>query len=141
MFYGNCIILKDTLELRGILADIGYKILLDADTKHSALLTTKKAVIGLPTEDFYSDGTKWTLDAFIRGNPQFYNCRENEQLFIALAAISDGYHQLYRWGINLKTKEWLQFTPDVKLSELRNYVYVTREEIIDKFDTYPQSYE
>lgn len=134
MFYSNCIILKDTLELRGILADIGYKMQLDANTKYSALLTTKKAVVGMPTEDFYSDGTKWTLEAFIQGNPQCHNCKNNETLFIALAAIGDGYPQLYRWMIHKKTGEWAQWTLDFKLSELDNYRFATREEVIDKFE-------
>lgn len=133
MFHNNCIILKDTPELRGILADIGYKMQLDANTKYAALLTTKKAAIGLPTEDFYSDGTKWTLEAFIRGNPQYYNCRENEKLFIALAAISDTYPMLYRWMINDKTGEWVQRTPDAKFSELDNCRLASAEDVILKF--------
>lgn len=133
MFHNNCIILKDTPELRGILSDIGYKMQLDANTKYAALLTTKKAAIGLPTEDFYSDGTKWTLEAFIRGNPQFYNCRENEKLFIALAAISDAYPMLYRWMINGKTGEWVQRTPDAKFSELDNCRLASAEDVILKF--------
>lgn len=139
MFYNNCIILKDTLELRGILADIGYKMRLDANTKYSALLTTKKAVVGLPTEDFYSDGTKWTLEAFIRGNPQFYNCRKNEALFIALAAISDDYPMLYRWMINNKTGEWIQRTPDENFSGLTGCRFATAEDVILKFEDW--SYE
>lgn len=134
MFHNNCIILKDTLELRGILADIGYKMHLDANTKYSALLTTKKAVVGLPTEDFYPDGTKWTLEAFIRGNPQFYNCRENEKLFIALAAISDAYPMLYRWMVNDKTGEWVQRTPDAKPSELAKCRFASTEDVISKFE-------
>lgn len=133
MFHNNCIILKDTLELRGILADIGYKMQLDANTKYSALLTTKKAVIGLPTEDFYLDGTKWTLEAFIRGNPQFYNCKENEKLFIALAAISDVYPMLYRWMINDKTGEWIQRTPDAKFSELDKCRFASANDVILEF--------
>lgn len=133
MFYNNCIILKDTLELRGILADIGYNMQLDANTKYSALLTTKKAVVGLPNEDYYSDGTKWTLEAFIRGNPQFYNCIENEKLFVALAAISDVYPMLYRWMINDKTGEWIQRTPDAKFSELDKYRFISADDVILKF--------
>lgn len=133
MFHNNCIIFKDTLELRGILADIGYKMHLDANTKHSAILTTKKAAIGLPTEDFYPDGTKWTLEAFIRGNPQFYNCGENEKLFVALAAISDAYPMLYGWMINDKTGEWIQRTPDAKFSELDGYRLATTVDVILKF--------
>lgn len=134
MFHNNCIILKDTLELRGILADIGYKMRLDANTKYSALLTTKKAVVGLPTEDFYSDGTKWTLEAFIRGNPQFYNCRENEKLFIALAAISNNYPMLYMWMVNDKTGEWIQRTPNTKPSELAKCRFASAEDVILKFE-------
>lgn len=133
MFHNNCIILKDTLELRGILADIGYNMQLDANTKYAALLTTKKAVVGLPNEDYYSDGTKWTLEAFIRGNPQLYNCRENEKLFIALAAISDAYPMLYRWMINNKTGEWIQRTPDAKLSELDKCRFASADDVILKF--------
>lgn len=134
MFHNNCIILKDTLELRGILADIGYKMQLDANTKYSALLTTKKAVVGLPTEDFYSDGTKWTLEAFIRGNPQFYNCKENEKLFIALASIGDAYPMLYRWTINNKTGEWIQRTPDADPSEFDKCRLASAVEVILKFE-------
>jgi hypothetical protein len=133
MFHNNCIILKDTLELRGILADIGYNMQLDANTKYAALLATKKAVIGLPSEDYYSDGTKWTLEAFIRGNPQFYNCRKNETLFIALAAISDVFPMLYRWMINNKNGEWIQRTPDAKFSELDKCRLASAEDVILKF--------
>jgi hypothetical protein len=134
MFHNNCIILKDSLELRGILADIGYKMQLDANAKYAALLATKKAVIGLPSEDYYSDGTRWTLEAFIRGNPQFYNCGENEKLFIALAAISDTYPMLYRWMINNKTGEWIQRTPDAKFSELEKCRLASAEDVILKFE-------
>jgi hypothetical protein len=109
---------------------------LDANTKYAALLATKKAVVGLPNEDHYPDGTRWTLEAFIRGNPQFYNCKENEKLFVALAAISDVYPMLYRWMINDKTGEWIQRTPSAKFSELDKCRFASADDVILKFENW-----
>lgn len=110
MFHRDAIIMKDSIELRGILADMGYKMILKSGDRYAALLTTKKAVLGLPLKDEYKDGTAWTLDGFITGNPQILNCGDNQDLFIAISALSDNYPQLYRWMINNSTKEWVQVT-------------------------------
>ena len=112
MFNRDAIIMKDSIELRGILADMGYKMTLKSSDKYAALLTTKKAVVGLPLKDEYEDGTVWTLDGFITGNPQILNCGDNQDLFIAISALSDNHPQRYGWLINKETNEWVQVTDD-----------------------------
>lgn len=126
----------DSMELRGILADMGYKLVLRAKDKYAALLTTKKAVVGVPLKDEYPDGTVLTLDSFLSGNPQIVNCGDNKDLFIAISALSDNYSQLYRWAIKNDTKEWVQITNknmrDIA-SNLHKYTFASEAEIIEKF--------
>lgn len=136
MFHRDAIIMNDSIELRGILADMGYKMTLKSSDKYAALLTTKKAVVGLPLKDEYKDGTTWTLDSFIAGNPQILNCGDNQDLFIAISALSDNHPQLYRWMINISTKEWVQVTNEnirrVKVT-YEDYSLASESEIIKKF--------
>lgn len=112
MFYKNAIIRQDNDELRGMLVDMGYKMTIKKSDKYDALLTTKKCVIGMPLKDNYSDGTEWTLDNFIKGNPDVHDCESNIELFIALSAFSDNHPQLYRWLVLRETGEWVQVTND-----------------------------
>lgn len=124
------------MELRGILADMGYRLSLKAKDTYAALLTTKKAVVGVPLKDEYPDGTVLTLDNFISGNPQIINCGDNKELFIAISALSDNYPQLYRWVIKDDTKEWVQITNENmhKInSNLHKYSFASESEIIEKF--------
>lgn len=124
------------MELRGILADMGYRLSLKAKDTYAALLTTKKAVVGVPLKDEYPDGTVLTLDNFISGNPQIINCGDNKELFIAISALSDNYPQLYRWVIKDDTKEWVQITNENmhKInSNLHKYSFASEAEIIEKF--------
>lgn len=46
MFYKDAIIMLDSMELRGILADMGYKMTLKSSDKYAALLATKKQLLG-----------------------------------------------------------------------------------------------
>jgi hypothetical protein len=136
MFYKDAIIMLDSMELRGILADMGYRLSLRAKDTYAALLTTKKAVVGVPLKDEYPDGTVLTLDNFISGNPQIINCGDNKDLFIAISALSDNYHQLYRRVIKDDTKEWVQITNENmhKInSNLHKYSFASEAEIIEKF--------
>lgn len=124
------------MELRGILADMGYRLSLRAKDTYAALLTTKKAVVGVPLKDEYPDGTVLTLDSFISGNPQIINCGDNKELFIAISALSDNYPQLYRWVIKDDTKEWVQITNKNmhKIApNLHKYSFASEAEIIEKF--------
>jgi hypothetical protein len=136
MFYRDAIIMLDSMELRGILADMGYKLAIKAKDTYAALLTTKKAVVGIPLKDEYPDGTVLTLDSFISGNPQIINCGDNKELFIAISALSDNHPQLYRWVIKNDTKEWVQITNknmrDIA-SNLHKYSFASEAEIIEKF--------
>ena len=136
MFYRDAIIMLDSLDLRGILADMGYKLVVRAKDTYAALLTTKKAVVGLPLKDEYPDGTVLTLDSFINGNPQIINCGDNKELFIAISALSDDYSQLYRWVIKNDTKEWVQITSEnfhKIVPNLHEYSFASETEIIEKF--------
>ncbi len=136
MFYKDAIIMLDSMELRGILADMGYRLAIKAKDTYAALLTTKKAVVGLPLKDEYPDGTVLTLDNFLSGNPQIINCGDNKELFIAISALSDNYPQLYRWLIDNNTKEWVQITNENMYkvaSNLHKYSFASEAEIIEKF--------
>ena len=126
----------DSIELRGILADMGYKLAIKAKDTYAALLTTKKAVVGLPLKDEYPDGTVLTLENFLNGNPQIVNCGVNKELFIAISALSDNCNQLYRWVIKNDTKEWVQLTNENMcdiMSNLYKYRFASEDEIIEKF--------
>lgn len=136
MFFRDAIIMLDSMELRGILADMGYKLAIRAKDKYAALLATKKAVVGVPLKDEYPDGTVLTIESFLIGNPQIVNCGDNKELFIAISALSDNYPQLYRWVIKNDTKEWIQMTNDNMrdiVSNLHKYSFASEEEIIEKF--------
>lgn len=136
MFYKDAIIMLDSIELRGILADMGYKLAIKAKDTYAALLTTKKAVVGLPLKDEYPDGTVLTLENFLNGNPQIVNCGVNKELFIAISALSDNCNQLYRWVIKNDTKEWVQLTNENMcdiMSNLYKYRFASEDEIIEKF--------
>lgn len=136
MFTKDALIMMDSLELRGILADMGYKIAIKAKDTYAALLTTKKAVVGLPLKDEYEDGTVWTLDNFISGNPQIINCEDNKDLFIAISALSDNHPQLYGWLIDKETNEWVQVTNDnmrVIANNYFKYAIPDEHEIKEKF--------
>lgn len=144
MFEYDCVILKDSLDLRGKLADMGYKVSLNANDIYSALITTKKAVIGAPLIDTYQDGVQWTLANYLKGNPQIYNCEDNEDLFIALAACSSDGLGAYRWLRNNKTGEWVQWTDDQKdklSGSIGDYLLPTKTEIIEHFGGKPHNYE
>lgn len=126
----------DSLKLRGILSDMGYRLSLRAKDTYAALLTTKKAVVGIPLKDEYPDGTVLTLDNFLSGNPHIINCGNNEDLFIAISALSDNYPQLYRWVIRDDTKEWVQITNENMheiTPNMHKYSFASEAEIIEKF--------
>ena len=136
MFYKDAIIMLDSLKLRGILSDMGYRLSLRAKDTYAALLTTKKAVVGIPLKDEYPDGTVLTLDNFLSGNPHIINCGDNEELFIAISALSDNYPQLYRWVIRDDTKEWVQITNENMheiTTNMHKYSFASEAEIIEKF--------
>lgn len=136
MFNRDAVIMLDSMELRGILADMGYRLAIKAKDTYAALLTTKKAVVGLPLKDEYPDGTVLTLENFLNGNPQIINCGVNKELFIAISALSDTCNQLYRWVIKNDTKEWVQLTNENMcdiMSNLYKYSFASEDEIIEKF--------
>lgn len=136
MFYKDAIIMLDSIELRCILADMGYRLAIKAKDTYAALLTTKKAVVGLPLKEEYPDGTILTLDSFISGNPQIINCGDNQDLFIAISALSDNHPQLYGWLIDKETNEWVQVTNDNMRVIANNYFKYTipdEHEIKEKF--------
>lgn len=144
MFNYDCVILKDSLDLRGKLVDMGYKMTLSAGDVYDALIATKKAVIGAPLIDTYQDGVQWTLSNYLEGNPRIYNCEDNEDLFIALAACSSDGLGAYRWLRNSKTGGWVQWTDETR-DKLRfsicDYLLPTKEEIIKHFGGKPHNYE
>ena len=77
MFYRDAIIMLDSIELRGILADMGYKRIKAKDT-YAALLTNEESCSRCSAKDEYPDGTVLTLDNFLSGNPQIVNCGDNK---------------------------------------------------------------
>ena len=136
MFTKDALIMTDSLELRGMLADMGYKMVLKDSDTYAALLTTKKCVVGMPLRDEYPDGEAWTLEKFLEGNPQIENCGENRELFIALSALADNSCQLYRWVIKNDTGEWIQLTQDniySVASYMHRYSFPDEYDIICKF--------
>lgn len=136
MFICSSFIRKDTPELRGKLADIGYRMRLPANEQYAALLTTKKCVLGLPEMELQKSGHVWTLDIFIKNNPEIYDCGDSEDMFLGLASKGNE-NFMYSWIINNETSEWKQVltTQDAMLTCGSKWRFASIDEIVEHFNS------
>lgn len=101
MFTCNCLIRKDTEALRKTLALYGYKTKSLTKDNYDGLMVTKRSVVGVPFKRDVSDGYQWTLEKYLKWNPHVYDCGDNEELFLALASMSD-HQSAHSWFIDLE---------------------------------------
>ena len=109
-FTTRCFIRKNSKELQKKLANIGYDICRCVNFEKVEWLHTlpiKGTVHGKGYFDEEMEFHDWTvekeLNRFVIGNPTYIDCGENEDLFLAIAALRDDsdIHQLFTDGENL----------------------------------------
>lgn len=87
MFTSSCFIKKNTLELRETLKELGYKFsnsLEETPDKYIGLFAAGGHLIGIPKE-FLNE----KIIKMIGNTNDYFNCKTNEKLFIALASLRD----------------------------------------------------
>lgn len=126
-FLESCFIKKNTPELRKRLEKIGYKLIQQGyDEWFISIdrLTYLKTYI-----DGYYQGFmgKWDYEP--------YDCGDNEELFIALAAMN-GYNDKYQWMVSETDGDWYLSDENycvLRYIEDQKWRKATKEEIINKF--------
>lgn len=86
MFTQPCVIRKNTKELREKLRRLGYKVpkLTETEGRKYGILCNSKAAIGIP-----KNGYEFNLDKYLKDFPYIVDCKQNEEVFLALAALRD----------------------------------------------------
>ena len=107
-FTTRCFIRKNSKELQEKLADIGYSICRCANFEKVEWLNTlpiNGTVHGKGYFDEEMEFHDWTvekeLNRFVIGNPTYIDCGENEDLFLAIAALRDD-SDVYQYFVNEK---------------------------------------
>ena len=97
-FTTRCFIRKNSKEIQEKLADIGYSICRCANFANAEWLNTlpiKGTVHGKGYFDEDIEFPDWTvgkeLSRFVSENTSYIDCGENEELFLAIAALRDDY--------------------------------------------------
>ena len=107
-FTTRCFIRKNSKELQEKLANIGYDICRCVNIEKVEWLNTlpiNGTVHGKGYFDEEMEFHDWTvekeLNRFVIGNPTYIDCGENEDLFLAIAALRDDsdIHQWFTDGI------------------------------------------
>lgn len=140
MFTQSCLIRKNTEEIRDKIRKLGYKIASKThfEERRRGVLCRSKLAIGIP-DDCY----EFSLDKYLKDNPNIIDCGTNEQLFLALAALSDDsdYMQYFTNGTDFilcDREDWIDMysvlcsgaytTPD-----LDEFHKATPQELIEHF--------
>ena len=107
-FTTSCFIRKNSKELQKKLANIGYDICRCVNFEKVEWLHTlpiNGTVHGKGYFDEEMEFHDWTvekeLNRFVIGNPTYIDCGENEDLFLAIAALRDDTDK-YQWFVNEK---------------------------------------
>ncbi len=109
-FTTRCFIRKNSKELQNKLADIGYSICRCANFTNAEWLSTLLINGTIHGKGFFYveiGNADWTvekeLNRFVYENPSSIDCGENEDLFLAIAALRNDsdIHQLFTDGENL----------------------------------------
>lgn len=99
MFTTKCFIRKNTPELRKKLEELGY---------HSHIYNNND------TNNLYVDKLGTYISVDIENQPYYIDCKENEELFLALAALRDDKPD-YQWFVwddkNDKGDKFKQYIP------------------------------
>ena len=118
-FTTRCFIRKNSKELQKKLADIGYSICRCANFTNAEWINTlpiNGTVHGKGYFDAEMEFPDWTvekeLSRFVYENPSSIDCGENEELFLAIAALRDD-SDIYQWFIidieaylNIRVGDW-----------------------------------
>ena len=121
-FTTRCLIRKNSKELQKKLADIGYSVCLCASFTNAEWLNTlpiNGTIHGKGYFDAEMEFPDWTvekeLSRFVSENPKYVDCGENEDLFLAIAALSDD--DINQWFVmdieaytNIHDEEWFVAT-------------------------------
>ena len=104
-FTTRCFIRKNSKELQEKLADIGYSICRCVNFTNAEWLNTltiNGTVHGKGYFDEEMEFHDWAvekeLNRFVIGNPTYIDCGENEDLFLAIAALRDD-SDIHQWFI------------------------------------------
>ena len=104
-FTTRCFIRKNSKELQEKLDDIGYDICRCVNFENAEWLNTlpiNGTVHGKGYFDEEMEFHDWTvekeLNRFVIGNPKYVDCGENEELFLAIAALRDD-SDIHQWFI------------------------------------------
>ena len=107
-FTTSCFIRKNTSQLQNKLADIGYSICRCANFTNAEWLNTlpmNGTIHGKGYFDAEMEFADWTvekeLSRFVSDNPKYVDCGENEDLFLAIAALRDD-SDVYQYFVNEK---------------------------------------
>ena len=106
-FTTRCFIRKNSKELQDKLADIGYNICQCANFENSVWLNTlpiNGTIHGKGYLDAEMEFPDWTvekeLNRFFSEDPRYIDCGENEELFLAIAALRDDTSDGQYWVFN-----------------------------------------
>ena len=104
-FTTRCFIRKNSKELQKKLADIGYSIcrcvnFTNAEWLNTLTINGTVHVKGYLDEEmeFHDWTVEKELNRFVIGNPKYVDCGENEELFLAIAALRDD-SDIHQWFI------------------------------------------
>ena len=112
-FTTSCFIRKNSKELQNKLADIGYSICRCANFTNAEWLNTlpiNGTIHGKGYFDSDMELPDWTvekeLSRFVSENPKYVDCGENEELFLAIAALrSDS--DIHQWFVTDVDQHWV----------------------------------
>ena len=104
-FTTRCFIRKNSKELQKKLADIGYNVCTCVDFMNAKWLNTlpiNGTIHGKGYFDAEMELPDWTVEKeltrFVIDNPSSIDCGENEELFLAIAALRDD-SDIHQWFI------------------------------------------
>lgn len=141
IFKQSCLIRKNTPELSDKLRDLGYKIakLSETEGRKYGILCNGIVSVGIP-----DNCQEFNLDEYLKNNPQIIDCGENEDLFLAIAALRNDsdYMQYFVCGdsfVLCDREGWLDMYSVLhsggkySIEELDNAHKATVEELIEHF--------
>jgi len=116
MFTTSCYIRKNTLALRKKLEELGYNICFCAEFKDATWLTTFPAENSVYGTGYYRSGDPYKTQEetlAVYENTTFdIDCADNEELFLALAALRDDSDYM-QWFCDYSGGNWTLCTEHV----------------------------
>lgn len=133
IFKQSCLIRKNTPGLRGKLSDLGYKIAPHQyfEERKRGILCRPALAVGVP-----DDCTDFSLDEYLKNNPQIIDCGTNEALFLALADLRDDSDYMQYFIAAESDKPMLCTKENIEDHTVWHELYrkMTAEELVDYFN-------